>query len=76
MTFQKKRGNNLFHVFATMDGFNDVLKDEDEANDAYWQPWEVNEDLFDCMRVYYKVQVDSNVKCYELGGDCQSDDEQ
>jgi len=76
MIFQKKRGNNLYHVFATMDGFNDVLKDEDEANDAYWQPWEVNEDLFDCMRVYYKEQSDSNVKCYELGGDCQSDDEE
>ena len=76
MIFQKKRGNNLYHVFATMDGFNDVLKDEDEANDVYWQPWEVNEDLFDCMRVYYKEQADSNVKCYELGGDCQSDDEE
>ena len=76
MIFQKKRGNNLYHVFATMDGFNDMLKDEDPANDLYWQPWEVNEDLFDCMRAYYKEQVDSNVKCYELGGDCQSDDEQ
>ena len=76
MIFQKKRGNNLYHVFATMDGFNDVLKDEDEENDAYWQPWEVNEDLFYCMRVYYKEQADSNVKCYELGGDCQSDDEE
>ena len=52
MIFQKKRGNNLYHVFATMDGFNDILKDEGEENDAYWQPWEVNEDLFDCMRVY------------------------
>ena len=76
MIFQKKRGNNLYHVFATMDGFNDVLKDEDEENDAYWQPWEVNEDLFDCMRVYYKEQADSNVKCYELGGECQSDNEE
>ncbi len=51
MIFQKQRGNNAYHVFATMDGFNDLLKDEDEANDAYWQPWEVNEDLFDCMRL-------------------------
>jgi len=76
MIFQKKRGNNLYHVFATMDGFNDVLKDEDAEIDAYWQPWEVNEDLFDCMRVYYKEQADSNVKCYELGGGCQSDDEE
>ena len=78
MIFQKKRGNNLYHVFAaTMDGFNDLLKDEDDENDAFWQPWEVNEDLFDCMRVYYKEQVDSNVKyCYELGGGCESDNEE
>jgi len=26
--------------------------------------------------VYYKEQADSNVKCYELGGDCQSDNEE
>ena len=75
MIFQKRRGNNAYLVFATMDGFNGVLKDDDLANDAYWQPWEVNEDLFDCMRLYYKEQLDSNVKCYELGGDCQSDEE-
>ncbi len=43
------------------------------ATDPYCEPWEVNEDLFDCMRLYYKEQADSNVKCYELGGDCQSD---
>jgi hypothetical protein len=76
MIFQKQCGNNVYHVFATMDGFNDLLKDEDEANDAYWQCCEVNEDLFYCMRLYYKEQADSNVKCYELGGDCQSDDEE
>ncbi len=76
MIFQKQRGNNVYHVFAVMEGFNVLLKDEDEANDEYWQPWEVNEDLFVCMQLYYKEpQVDSNVKCYELGGDCQSDKE-
>jgi hypothetical protein len=74
--FQKQCGNNVYHVFATIDRFNDLLKDEDEANDAYWQPWEVNEDLFDCMRLYYKEQADSNVKCYELGGGCLSDNEE
>ena len=66
MIFQKKRGNNLYDVFAMMNGFNYVLKDEDEANDAF----------FDCMRVYYKEQADSNVKCYELGGGVQSDNEE
>jgi len=54
MISQKRRGDNAYHVFAMMDGFNDKLQDDDEANDAYWQPWEINEDLFDCMRFYYK----------------------
>ena len=62
MIFQKKRGNNLYHVFATMDGFNDLLTDDDAANDLYWQPWEVNEDLFDCMRVYYQDVQTDNIK--------------
>ncbi len=54
MISQKRRGDNAYHVFAMMDGFNDKLQDDDEANDAHWQPWEINEDLFDCMRLYYK----------------------
>ena len=76
MIFQKKHGNNAYHVFATMDGFNDLLKDEDEANDAYWQPWKVNEDLFGCMRLYYREMKAHNVKCYELGGGCLSNEEE
>ena len=54
MISQERRGDNAYHVFAMMDGFNDKLQDDDEANDAYWQPWEINEDLFDCMHFYYK----------------------
>ena len=39
------------------------------ANDPYWQPWEVNEDLFDCMRVYYEQEGKrDNVKVCEEGG--------
>jgi hypothetical protein len=76
MIFQKQRGNNAYHVFATMDGFNDQLKDENDENDAYWQPWEVNEDLFHCMQLYYKDATSDNVKCYELGGDCLSNEEE
>jgi hypothetical protein len=74
--FQKRHDNNVYHVFAMMDWFNDLLKDKDEVNDAYWQPWEVNENLFDCMRLYYKEQADSNVKCYDQWGDCLSDNEE
>ncbi len=59
-----------------MDRFNDQLKDKDEANNAYWQPWEVNKDLFDCMRLYYRDTKAHNVKCYELGGECLSNEEE
>ncbi len=52
MIFQKRRGNNAHHVFAVIDGFNVLLKVEDDAHDEYWQLWEVNEDLFDCMWLY------------------------
>ena len=64
------------HVFATMPGFNCELPHEYGANDPYWQPWEVNEDLFDCMRVYYEQEEKmDNVKICEQGGECGSDDE-
>jgi hypothetical protein len=76
MIFQKKCGNNAYHVFATMEGFNDQLKDEDDANNPYWQPWEVNEDLFDCMQLYYRETKAHNVKCYERGGDCLTTEEE
>ena len=76
MVFVKKRGDNAYHVFATLPGFNSELPHEYGANDPYWQPWEVNEDLFDCMRVYYEQEGKrDNVKVCEEGGECGSDDE-
>jgi hypothetical protein len=42
-----------------------------------WQPWEVNKDLFDCLRKYYKNKGDEeNVKCYEPGEKFQSEEEE
>ena len=76
MLFAKRRGNNAYHVFATMDGFNCQLKDEHDANDSYWQPWEVDEDLFECMRAYYINNTEDNVQHYELGEGCLSDGEE
>ena len=75
MIFWKRRGNSAYNVFATMDGFNFQLNDLHDANDSYWQPWEVNEDLFDCMRVYYINNTEDNVKYYESGKGCLSDGE-
>ena len=51
-----------------MPDFNCELPDDDKANDAYWQLWEINEDLFDCMREYYNKGNKDNVKTCELGG--------
>jgi hypothetical protein len=45
-----------------MDGFNDQLKDKDDANN--------------CVGLYYRDMKAHNVKCYELGGDCLSNDEE
>ena len=75
MFFQKQQGNNAYYVFATMLGFNCELPDDDKANDAYWQPWEINKDLFDCMQEYYNKGNKDNVKTCELGGGCESDEE-
>jgi hypothetical protein len=76
MIFQKQHGNNAYHVFETLPGFNCQLPDDNTPNNAYWQPWKVNEDLFDCMRVYYKQEENrDNVKTCELGGECQSNEE-
>ena len=49
----------------------------DKANDPYWQPWEINEDLHDCMRTYYETEEGKgdNVKVFDKGDDCQSEEE-
>ncbi len=76
MCFQKQRGNNAYHIFVTMDGFNDKLPANDVGNDEYWVHWEVDKDLFDCLQLYYKDRTEDNVKYYELGGECLSDAEE
>ena len=75
MALRKERGNNKYDVFAILPGFNHELPDDSEVNDDYWQPWEVNEDLFDCIRAYYNDVQDNNIKTYDLGDGCESDTE-
>ena len=53
MVFRKERAKNRYDVFGIIPGFNHDLPDDSVQNDPYWQPWEVNEDLFDCIRAYY-----------------------
>ena len=52
MVFRKERAKNRYDVFGIMPGFNHDLPDDSVQNDPYWQPWEVNEDLFDGMCVF------------------------
>ena len=74
---EKRRGKNNYHVFTTLPGYDPTIGDNEEANDPYWQQWEINEDLHDCMRTYYETEEGKrdNVKVFELGGDCQSEEE-
>jgi len=53
MVFWKERAKNRYNVFGIMSGFNHDLPDDSVQNHPYWQPWEVNKDLFDCIRAYY-----------------------
>ena len=73
MVFRKERGQNTYDVFATMPGFNVELPDDSPENDAFWQPWEVNEDLFDCLRAYYQDVPTDGIRTYDIGEGCDSD---
>ena len=60
-------------VNAIMMGSNHEFPNDSADSDACWQPWEVNEDLFDCLRTYYRdVQMD-NIKTYDIVEGCESD---
>ena len=62
MVFRKERGQNTYDIFAIMPGFNVELPDDSPENDVFWQPWEVNEDLFDCLGAYYQGRITSRHK--------------
>ena len=77
IVFEKQRGKNAYNAFTTLPGYDPTIGDNEEANDPYWQVWEINEDLHDCMRTYYETEEGKrdNVKVFDLGGDCQSEEE-
>ena len=39
-----------------MPGYDPTIGDNDNANDPYWQQWEINKDLHDCMWTYYETE--------------------
>jgi hypothetical protein len=75
--FEKQRGKNAYHVFTTLPGYDPTIGDNEEANDPYWQQWEINKDLHDCMRTYYETEEGKrdNGKVFNEGGDCLSKEE-
>ena len=76
MVFVKQRVNNSYHVFAAFPGYDPNIGDHDKPHYPYWQPWEINEDLFDCMGTYYETEgKGDNVKVFDKGDDCQSNEE-
>ena len=75
MVFRKERAKNRYDIFAITTGFNHDLPDDSAQNDPYWQPWEVNKNLFDCIWKYYKDVVKENIKTCNLGEGCESDTE-
>jgi len=77
MVFVKQRGKNAYHAFATLPGYDPTIGDHDKANDPYWQPWEINEDFHDFMWTSYEMEEGKgdNVKVFNKGDDCQSEEE-
>ena len=75
--FVKMSGKNAYHAFATLPGYDPTIGDNEEANDPYWQPWEINKELHDYMRTYYETEEGKrdNVKVCDKGDDCQSKEE-
>jgi hypothetical protein len=73
MIFRKKHGDNKYDCVCILPEFNLELPYDHGDNDPHWEKWEINEDLFDCIRAYYKDDTSGKVKTYELGGGCFSD---
>ena len=75
MALRKERGKNKYEAFAILPGFNHEIPDNSEINSPFCEPWEVNEDLFDCIWAYYNDVQEDNIKTYEIGEGCESDTE-
>ena len=74
MFFDKKRGNNQYHILACMDGY-DFSKEPREQEDKY-DVWLRNDELFDLVVEFYSNNTDEKVKCYSQYGECDSEEEE
>lgn len=70
MFFDKKRGNNKYMIFATYEGFDNDKPLEEQGD--YYDGWQKTQrDFYEEVVEYYKDIPE--VKCYEKGGDCDSE---
>ena len=68
--FEKKRGANKYLIFATYPGY-DLSKSPDEQTDKFDGWMKTQEDFYKEVVEYYKDLPE--VKCYEEGGEAESD---
>ena len=71
MIFEKKRGNNQYHVFGVADGFD--LDVEKEKQPGLWDWWPRVDDFYDMVTDYYKDS--DTVTCFQEYDDCSSEEE-
>ena len=67
----KSEGKNCYTVIGMMEGF-DMAKSLKE-NDKFYDVWDRNKDFFGQVVEYY--EDGREVKCYEGGGECSSDED-
>ena len=71
MYFDKKHGDNNYHVLACMDGYDMDKKPSAEQEDEY-DVWVRNEDLLELIVEYYNNNPNEmNIKCL----DCDSEED-
>ena len=69
MHLDKKRGNNKYCVMGCNEGF-DYNVDKNLQNEL-WEPYETEPWFYDLVMDYYKKG--DKVRCYEKGGECDSE---
>ena len=71
MFFQKKKGNNQYHVFAMKDGYD--RSRVPDKQDEEWDVWAFDMPLYDQITEYYEDK--EGVVVYQEGEDCESEEE-
>ena len=69
MYFEKKRGNNRYHIFAVKDGY-DYAREPDKQKEL-WDVWELTDDFYEQVCEFYAN--DRLVKCYKEIDNCDSE---